>query len=50
LKSGLKIVYSCAIGNVFESLIGRGWFEKILKNKLASKLFATEILIIGKKI
>jgi ubiquinone/menaquinone biosynthesis C-methylase UbiE len=46
---GVKIIYSEIIGNIFESLIGIGAMEVLLKNKLFAKILATEILIIGEK-
>jgi len=48
-NSRIKIEYSKVIGNIFESFFNIGKFEFILKNKLLSKIFATEILVIGKK-
>jgi len=48
-KIDIKIIYSKTIGNIFESIIGIGKFNNLLKNKFCAKILATEILIIGKK-
>jgi len=47
---GLKIIFSKKYGNLMESLLGSGKADIFLKNKILSKIFASEILIIGKKI
>jgi len=48
-EMGMEIIVSEMTGNIFESLFENGKFEFLLKNKLLSKILATEILIIGKK-
>jgi ubiquinone/menaquinone biosynthesis C-methylase UbiE len=49
-EMGIEIICSKTIGNIFESLIGIGKLNNLLKNKLLAKILATEILVIGKKI
>jgi len=49
-KAGIEIIFLETIGNIFESLIGLGEYNNLLKNKFLAKILATEILIIGRKI